>query len=259
MKEMKFFASASKSSLFKQFRSLRGQISYADSCTRPDIAYDAAFLSHVTEDSITESDVAFLNAAVRKAKTTRHIKIPKLDLDSIHVVGYADGAFAGNIDLSSQLGFIILLKDMFNKAAIVHYGSWKCHRVTRSVIGAEIYALSHGIDYTLALANDLRIILGRKVKTLIFTDSKCIFDTITKLSTISEKRLLIDVASIRESYTNGDLTNIAHVASENNLADIFTKTKADPSMLLKLMETGYIDHPVSQWRYLLSVSSHCHP
>ncbi len=55
------------------------------------------------------------------------------------------------------------------------------------------------------LARDLFFIQSRKVSTVVFTDSKCLFDTITKLST--EKRHLIDIAAIRENYSNGDLTH----------------------------------------------------
>lgn len=64
---------------------------------------------------------------------------------------------------------------------------------------------------------------------------------------MSEKRLLIDIASIRESYTNGDLTNLAHVNSEYNLSDVFTKAKEDSSMLSSLMESGKLTHPINQW------------
>ncbi len=80
----------------------------------------------------------------------------------------------------------------------------------------------------------------------MFTDSKSIFDTITKLTTVSEKRMLIDIAPIREIYTNGDLSNVAPTASNNNIATVFTKSKADGSMLLNCMMTGKLSHPISQ-------------
>ncbi len=35
---------------------------------------------------------------------------------------------------------------------------------------------------------------------------ECLFDTITKLSTVAKKRLLIDIAAIRENYSNSYLT-----------------------------------------------------
>ena len=112
------------------------------------------------------------------------------------------------------------------------------------MLGAEIYALSHGLDLLLALAHDLSSILQRKVKTLLLTDSKCLFDTITKLSTVSEKRLLIDIAAIRKNYTSGDLLNVAHVSSSYNLADSFTKAGANSTMLATLMETDTLTHPI---------------
>ncbi len=115
------------------------------------------------------------------------------------MVGYADAAFANNADLSSQLGFIVLLKDKNDSQAIIHYGPWKCQHVTRSVLRAEVYAFSHCLDFVLVLTHDLSSMLGRKVSTVLFTDSKCLFDTITKLSTVAEKRLLIDIAAIREN------------------------------------------------------------
>ncbi len=71
-------------------------------------------------------------------------------------------------------------------------------------------------------------------------------DNIT-FSTVSEKRLLIDIAAIREAYTNGDLTNVAHVASEFNLAIVFTKANADTTMLRELTSTGKLTHPINQW------------
>ncbi len=147
-----------------------------------------------------------LNHSIRTLKEPRKIVLPRLHLPSLHIVGYADASFASNNDLTSQLGFIVVLKDKYDNTSIIQYGSWKCHRVTRSVLGAEIYAFSHCLDYVLALSNDLTKMLDRKVKTVMFTDSKCLFDTITKLTSVTEKRLLIDIAAIRVTYTLGDLS-----------------------------------------------------
>ena len=89
--------------------------------------------------------------------------------------------------------------------------------------------------------------LNRKVKTLMFRDSKYLFDTITKLTTIAGKRLLIDVTDIRENYTTGHLSNVAHVLSKFNLANVFTKERADETFLTMLMSNGKLSHLVSQW------------
>ena len=62
--------------------------------------------------------------------------------------------------------------------------------------------------------------------SVMFTDSKSLFDTITKLSTIAEKRILIDVAAIRQSYSTGELTNVAHVLFKYNICKSFHKRKS---------------------------------
>ncbi len=118
---------------------------------------------------------------------------------------------------------------------------------TRSVLGAEVHAFSHCLDFCASFIPRPFSNTPAESVDLIFTDSKCLFDTITKLSTVSEKRLLIDISAIREAYSNGDLTNVAHVASEYNLADTFTKSNADTTMLRQLMQTGTLNHTVNQW------------
>ena len=102
------------------------------------------------------------------------------------------------------------------------------------------------MDYVLSLQTDLSSILGKKIPTVVYTDSKYLFDMIMKLSSVSEKRLLINIASIREEYTSGRLSNVAHVSSEFNFTDPFTKDK-ESELLRQLMTHGTLRHPVNQW------------
>ena len=231
----------------KSFQSIRGNISYVSTCTRPDLSYLSARLSRVSPECITKDDCALFNPAVAKLQAPLYLAITKLDELSLYLAGYADASIANNPDLTLQLGFIDLLKDKDENATIIHYGSLNCRRVTRSVLGAEVYAFNHYLDYLLALAHDISSIIDCKIKTVMFTDSKSLFDTITKLSTVSEKRLLIDISAICENYTTRDLSNIAHVRSNNNIANILTNTKTGNSLHLELMSSARLSHPISQW------------
>ena len=58
------------------------------------------------------------------------------------------------------------------------------------------------------------------------------------LSTVSEKHLLRDIAATRKTYSNGDLSIVARLAS---------KHKADSSMLRDLVTQKKGTHPVTQW------------
>ena len=71
------------------------------------------------------------------------------------------------------------------------------------------------------------------------TVSKSIFDTITKLSSIYEKRLLADISALRESYISGEIQNIGHVFSDCNLADALTKKTRSP-VLNQLLEKAQL-------------------
>ncbi len=117
-------------------------------------------LSQVREDGITHEQISFLRKAVITAQEPIRIPLPKLDTASLSIAGHADASFANNADMPSQLRFVVLLRGKPDSAAIVHYGSWKCWHVTRPVLGSEVYAFSHAIDFVLALCQDLSSLLS---------------------------------------------------------------------------------------------------
>ena len=78
------------------------------------------------------------------------------------------------------------------------------------------------------------------------TDSKSIFDNITKLSCVADKRLMMDISALLQSYSSGEITNIGYLLSEFNLADGLTK-KTKSKILDKVLRTGKMDHEVNLW------------
>ena len=142
-----------------EFAHLRGQLAYVVTSSRPDVAYLNAKLAQVVSSSATPADVRLLNSAVKKIKDhSRSLLFPKLDRSSLVVRGYADAGFATEEDHSSQLVMVVLLCDDHGNASIIHYSSWKCKRVTRSILAAEVYALTACFDYCFIIAHDLSTI-----------------------------------------------------------------------------------------------------
>ena len=76
-----------------------------------------------------------------------------------------------------------------------------------------------------AVVYAFRLLLGRKVELRVFTDSRTLFDSVITFYSMTEKRLLIDIACLRQSYRNGDLANLGWIRSEHNVADALTKEK----------------------------------
>ena len=81
----------------------------------------------------------------------RGLKFVKLDQKTLQLLVFTDASFANNKDLSSQIGYVIILTDAIKRANIVHWSSVKCKRVTRSVLASELYGMAHGFDIGVAI------------------------------------------------------------------------------------------------------------
>jgi hypothetical protein len=87
-------------------RTARGKVSWIATWTRPNAAFAMGGLSQLTPENINSEATKScndLNDSLKKT-VTRNLIFCKLDVKSLHVVFYSDASFAGNLDLSSQIG-----------------------------------------------------------------------------------------------------------------------------------------------------------
>lgn len=80
-----------------------------------------------------------------------------------------------------------------------------------SVKGAEVHSLILGFYYAHILCDQLTEMLHRDVDIDVFLDSRTILDVIAKDSGTSERRLQIDILSLREIYGNGELKHLSWI------------------------------------------------
>ena len=66
-----------------------------------------------------------------------------------------------------------------------------------------------------------------------------------KLSTTQEKRLIVDVMVIQQSYKRRIITKIRLIKGDSNPTDVITKAKANTS-LTRLIDTNKIDTEAKQ-------------
>ena len=243
---------------FDQLQSARSQLTWLVH-TRPDICAVANILAQVTKDTFNSKHIKEFNKTVKFLKNTSNqgLRMQKLDRESLHLRVYSDASFANNADLTSQLGYIILLADKYGKCNVLHYASYKSRRVTRSVLGAEVYAFADAFDFAYVIKHDLEEILGQRVPLQMLTDSRSLFDVIVKNSTTAERRLMIDIKDVRESYEQQLISNVGFVRSADNPADAFTKVKHCDS-LHRILSTGNIDLHVEEWISRNNISQDCH-
>ena len=84
--------------------------------------------------------------------------------------------------------------------------------MTRSVLASEVYGIVAGADIAYALSTSLRIITNRlklpPIPTVVYIDSYSLYEYLVKLGTTKEKRLMIDIIALRQSYERRELYEV---------------------------------------------------
>lgn len=229
-----------------QYIAQRAKGAYIASICQPEASFDLSYAAQTTVFS--SADIDHLNKRLQWQITNqnRGLKFVRLDPKSLQLVVFTDSSFANNRDLSSQIGYVVCLADATNKANILHWSSIKCKRVTRSVLASELYAMAHGFDVGAVIKATLMKVLRGDVPLVLCTDSKSLYDCLVRLGTTQEKRLMIDVMSLRQSYERREITEVKWIQGDSNPADSMTKTKASTA-LKTLIDTNRINPHASEW------------
>src|SRR5271167_1264851 len=230
-----------------QYVAQRARGAYIATVCQPEAAFDLSFAAQVTDPE--PANIKLLNKRVQWQieNPARGLTFVPLDLESLSLVVFTDASFANNKDLSSQIGHVIVLTDRNQSANIIHWSSIKCKRVTRSVLASELYALAHGFDIGAAIKSTIQKILQLEQLPLVLcTDSKSLYDCLVKLGTTQEKRLMVDLMCLRQSYERREITEIKWISGGDNPADAMTKAK--PCQALKtLIDTNKLNLKVTEW------------
>lgn len=235
---------------YKDLASLRMQLAWL-SHSRPDLLFEVSQLTQVTREAFEENPTSTIKQANKAVKMAHQhqvgIKFPRLDIETLHILGISDASFANNKDLTSQLGFLVFLADGNDSVIPLCFKSYKARRVTRSVLAAELIAFADLFDQSFTLAAEMEKLLpSKKIPVTLLTDSKSLFDILTKGSRTSEKRLMLDVAAAREGYKRSDISNIGFVRSGKNIADAITKRMTTESLRSVFTKSEWSIRP-DQW------------
>jgi hypothetical protein len=97
-----------------------------------------------------------------------------------------------------------------------------------------------GFDMGAVIQTTISSILSTKIPLVICTDSYSLYDCMTKLGSTAEKRLMIDIMGLRQSYERREIDEVRWIDGHCNLADAMTKEKPGQA-LRRLIETNTID------------------
>ncbi|EED18954.1 hypothetical protein TSTA_126620 [Talaromyces stipitatus ATCC 10500] len=203
-------------------------------------AYIASISQH---QSPTADNIRNLNKRImwQIENQSRGIKYIPLDLSNVKIFVFVDGSFANNKDFSSQIGYVIILAnesstgDEFEITGnLTHYSSTKSKRVTRSVLASEIYGMVGGVDMAISIGTTINMITRQldlpNVPIVVCTDSYSLYECLVKLGTTKEKRLMIDIMALRQSYERRELTEVRWINGKDNLADSMTKSTPNKAL-----------------------------
>jgi hypothetical protein len=246
--------SADRKQLYVQQRA-RG--AYIASICQPEAAFDLSVAAQHQEPTSEEYTALNKRLNWQAENLDRGLKYVILDLNKAKIYVFVDGSFANNKDLSSQIGFVVILanentgNDEFDLYGnLIHWSSTKSRRVTRSVLASEIYGMVAGADLAYAIGSTLTKITSQLdlpiIPIVVCTDSYSLYECLVKLGTTKEKRLMIDIMALRQSYERRELYEIRWINGLDNPADAMTK--ATPNKALEtFVSTNQVHVRVEGW------------
>ena len=256
--------------LHTAFRSGIGSLNWLQSRTQYHIAYKFSRLASASA-SPTIGDLRALNKLIRSTKV-EPVKLIFHKLQGpCRIVGFPDASYRNNSDKSSQRGQVIFLaeprashnnlqgrsqsestvaprwrskqtpdsKDLTaTKGSMVDYESHKINRTTLSTTVSELYSLMKCFGTCLFLKGLWRDLSGETALLHLRSDANNLVTT-ARTTHLPEQRETVHLISmLRKEACSGSIDDLAHVRSEDCLADCLTKSSAKPDSLIKAVETG---------------------
>jgi Reverse transcriptase (RNA-dependent DNA polymerase) len=182
---------------FEEYASLRACLLWL-SHARPGVAAFASVCASDKKEDVDAMAVSAMNKKLARLKDTSDLELcfPALDVDTLHMVVFVDSSFANRRDKSSQLGYVVCLRDKTGTMCILGYRSCKSWLVVRSAMAAETLAFTAAFDAAFSVRDRLEKVLKRNVPITMYTDSKALYDVLNSNRATTEARLMIDLLHV---------------------------------------------------------------
>ena len=208
-------------------RSAIGQFNWLASASHPEMSF-SKYKTSAQDTEATVQDNRETNKIIKFAKSNRSFIIfLSLHLPSVKVTMYSDASFNNLCDGASQGGHIVLLTNQFNNSCPISWKSNKVRKIARSALAEETLSFSYGSDpayFITQLAEEAGLVKSSS-PIFMYTDNRSLHDSANNTTQVSDRRLCIEISTIREQQDNGEIY-ICWVSKEKQLADGLTKKGA---------------------------------
>ena len=190
-----------------------GHANWLASQTRPDISFDVLNLSCDINKNPVVSHLIEANKMILKIKNKESkLVFPNLGtVDDLKIVAFTD-AYANLPDgTSSAGGYVILLVGLNNHANTLSWASNKIKCIVKGTTAPEALSLVNDLEeavYLQTIICNMFNIHAREIPIEAIIDNKNLHSIIYSTKLISEKRLGIDIATIKEMLSQGEVNKI---------------------------------------------------
>ena len=220
-------------------RSASGQLLWATSQTRPDMAYYSCKAGNYGNNASVRSLVE-VNRTIKRLKSENlKLMYPNLGrTDLMEIMVHADASHASLPNGGSQGAWIVFVTGN-NRLAPIEWSSKKLDRITKSPIASEASALADAGDVGWLAANILKEICNLKETPRIrcYSDSKSLKDHLSSTKVIQDARLRVDAGRLREMISEEEI-EVRWIPGKDQLADCLTKNGASTVRLLNVLRNG---------------------
>ena len=170
------------------------------------------------------------------------ILFPRLS-GKLSIITHSDASFANLIDtVSSGQGHVVFLADEQQRVAPISWSANKIKRVVSSTLAAKALSLQECLN----TAEFIRFILAESMRVesasipiFAYVDNNDLYKSLHSTSMVSDKKLRIDIASLKQRMSEGNIS-VTLVESKEMLADCLTKKGADVRKLMSVLQHGRI-------------------
>ena len=181
---------------------------------------------------IRSNDITFLNKKLQWQLNNkfRKLKYVQFDQNILRFVIFTNSSFANNRNLFFQIDYVICLIDESGHVNFVHWCFIKCKRIIRNVLTSELYVMIHEFDVNVVIKTIFEKMFRINVFFIFCIDFKFLYDCLVRLGTINEKRFMIDVMNLKQSYEKRKVIEIKWIDDKSNSVDSMIKSKTSSAL-----------------------------
>ena len=223
------------------FRHGVGQLGWLSSVSKPEAAFAYCSLS-IIQAKPQVRDFSMYTKTIKDLQSRQwKILIRSIDMENPRICVFCDASHGNLIGGASQIGYIVFLHDDQGNCAPLTWVSKKARRVARSTLAAETLSAADAADSAVFLKESLEDVLDTDLPPVtVLVDNKSLHDAVKSTGVISERRLIIELASLREIQDQKKIC-VEWIPTHEQLADCLTKAGANKQRLIDVLCQGKLD------------------